>query len=486
MRLALGALALVALQVVFAAPAAAAVDEQTVKALIERIEAQEARIAELEKANEARLAELGKAEGAETKAGAPAVVASAPVPAPAPALPFKIETKGGLKIESPDGKNSFSFGGRIQVDAAQYSNDRDTAGNDVFGNGTAFRRVRFDVKGKIQEDWGYRVQYDFADIGPIGLKDAYISFDRYEPWKLQIGQFFQPFGLERQTSSNNITFLERAMPTNAITPDRAIGIALATGGTLGDGKLGDFMPFWTAKSGVFGMRAQDDTNSVANGADESIDLTGRVTIAPLYNATQLVQLGASFRRQETNDASAFTRFRALPEVAVSQFRLVDTGDLSGGTGLVRDFSQFGVDLATLWARSRAQGEWMKTNVDRGGGLSNPSFDGGYGQVSWLLTGETRGFKPADAVHEKVKPKRNFGDDGWGAWEVAARYSTLDLSDAGVIGGKEDNLTLGLNWYPNESLRFMANYIRVLDLDRPGNVSNDVEPNILVIRSQVVW
>ena len=484
MRLALGALALVALQAGLAGPAAAAVDEQTVKALIERIEAQEARIAELEKANEARIAELEKAEAAEASSPAPAVVASAPAPAPAPALPFKIETKGGLKIESPDGKNSFSFGGRIQVDAAQYSNDRDTAGNDVFGNGTAFRRVRFDVKGKIQEDWGYRVQYDFADLGPVGLKDAYISFERFEPWKLQIGQFFEPFGLERQTSSNNITFLERAMATNALTPDRQIGIALATGGTLGDGKLGDFMPFWTAKSGIFGMRAQDD--NPVNGNDESLDLTGRATIAPIYNATQLLQLGASFRRQETNLASAFTRFRALPEANVSQFRLVDTGDLSGGTGVVTAFEQYGVDVATLWGPFAAQGEWMKTNVKRGGGLSNPSFQGGYGQLSWLVTGETRGFKPAEAIHDKVKPKRSFGDDGWGAWEVAARYSNLDLSSGGVVGGEEDNLTLGVNWYPNESLRFMANYIRVLDLDRPGNVYNDVEPNIILIRSQVVW
>jgi phosphate-selective porin OprO/OprP len=471
MKHVLSVLALAVAQVAIAAPAAGAVDEETVKALIDRIEKQEARIAELERAGEGG-----------------ATPAAAPVSPPAPAAPVvagpKIETKGGLKIESADGKNSFSFGGRIQADVAQYGTDQDATGSPVFADGTAFRRVRFDVKGKFLEDWGYRVQYDFLDSGSAGLKDAYISFERYEPWNLHVGQFFQPFGLERQTSSNNITFLERAMPTNALTPDRHLGIQLGSGGTFGDGKVGDLVPFWTIEAGIFGMRAQDDNASA--GDDESRDLTGRVTVAPVYSGDRLLQIGASYRFHEPNDAGTFARFRDRPEAYVSQVRLVDTGDLSGGTGLVKDFTQAGVDVAAIWGPWAAQGEWMKTDVDRGTGLSDPTFTGGYAQVSWLMTGESRGFKPAEAVHDKLKPKRAFGDDGWGAWELGLRYSTLDLTDAAVIGGQEDNLTVGLNWYPSENLRFMANYVKVLDLDRPGNDFDQVEPEIFQLRAQVTW
>lgn len=463
------ALALVAMHTAVAAPVLGAVDDETATALLKRIEAQDARIAELEKEKQA-----------------PATVL--PV-APAPAAVAKVETKGGLKVQSADGKNSFSFGGRIHADAAQYSDDRDASGDSVFGNGTAFRRVRFDAKGTFLQDWGYRVQYDFVDSGAAGLKDAFITFERYEPWNLQFGQFFQPFGLERQTSSNYITFLERALPTNALTPDRHIGLQVASGGALGDGKLGDPVPFWTAKAGIFGMRAQDD-NASTGGADESRDLTGRVTVAPIYDGNRLLQAGFSYRHHEPKDTGTFTRFRERPEAAVSQVRLVDTGDLSGGIGLVNDFQQIGADLAAIWGPFAAQGEWMKTNVDRGQGLAgpetDPEFSGAYAQVSWIITGESRGFKPSDAAHDKLKPGRPFGDGGWGAWEVGVRYSTLDLTDAGVIGGEEDNLTVGLNWYPNENLRFMANFVKVLELDRPGNDLDRVEPEIFQLRAQVTW
>lgn len=470
----LGALALLAAQAAITDTAAAAVDEATVQALIKRIEQQEARIAELERAIAGSTAPTAQA----------APSAPPTPPPPAQVAGPKVETKGGLKVDSPDGRNSFSFGGRIQADVADYSDDQAANGRAAFGDGTAFRRVRFDVKGKFMEDWAYRVQYDFLDTGAAGVKDAYIAYEGFAPWTVQVGQFFQPFGLERQTSSNNITFLERAMATNALTPDRHIGIQFSGGGALGNGKLGDPVPFWTAEVGLFGMRAQDDSASSAD--DESRDLTGRFTIAPIYTGTDLLQFGASFRLHEPNDSGTFTRFRDRPEAFVSQVRLVDSGDLSGATGLVEDFTQIGVDVSAMWGPVAAQAEWMRTEVSRRGGLSDPTFTGGYAQLSWLVTGESRGFKPAEAVHDRLKPKHAFGPEGWGAWELAVRYSTIDLTDDGVVGGEEDNLTLGLNWYANENLRFMANYVRVLELDRPGNGLDGIEPNIIQVRAQVTW
>ena len=55
--------------------------------------------------------------------------------------------------------------------------------------------------------------------------------------------------------------------------------------------------------------------------------------------------------------------------------------------------------------------------------------------------------------------------GWGAWEVAARYSDLNLNDnagllagatpaGGIRGGEQRIATFGFNWYPNPVLKFM--------------------------------
>jgi len=70
----------------------------------------------------------------------------------------------------------------------------------------------------------------------------------------------------------------------------------------------------------------------------------------------------------------------------------------------------------------------------------------------------------------------------GAWELTARYSHIDLDDGGVRGGTEDNFTLGLNWYANEHLRIMSNYIKVRS-ERRGD-SDD--PDILLVRAQITF
>jgi phosphate-selective porin OprO/OprP len=72
------------------------------------------------------------------------------------------------------------------------------------------------------------------------------------------------------------------------------------------------------------------------------------------------------------------------------------------------------------------------------------------------------------------------DGGWGAWEIAGRFSHVDLNFregvqggvsplGSVRGGEEDIWTIGVNWYLNANLRASLNYFMV-DVDRlsPGN------------------
>ncbi|MFZ0486091.1 MAG: porin, partial [Arenicellales bacterium] len=117
------------------------------------------------------------------------------------------------------------------------------------------------------------------------------------------------------------------------------------------------------------------------------------------------------------------------------------------------------------------------------GLSSLRFDGWYAYASWLLTGESRNYDPGDGTFGRITPRHSVGQGGPGAFELGLRFSRLDLTDDDVIGGVEDNLTLGLNWYATPNVRFMANYIKVLQLDRPGSEFDGDTPSVFQIRGQ---
>jgi phosphate-selective porin OprO/OprP len=68
--------------------------------------------------------------------------------------------------------------------------------------------------------------------------------------------------------------------------------------------------------------------------------------------------------------------------------------------------------------------------------------------------------------------------GWGAWEVAARYSYVNLNDGPIQGGVFSGLTLGVNWYLSSNLKVQMEYIaddRWHKMTAPGGtVSGNVQ------------
>jgi phosphate-selective porin OprO/OprP len=128
---------------------------------------------------------------------------------------------------------------------------------------------------------------------------------------------------------------------------------------------------------------------------------------------------------------------------------------------------------------------MRANVYRktGGDLA---FDGYYIYGSYFLTNDLRNYLADKGVFDIIKPANPFRlhGGGWGAWEVATRYSVLDLNDGNVLGGNERNITLGLNWYPSSFVRLMANYVHVLDIN--GGAHNNADLDLFQIRTQVEY
>jgi phosphate-selective porin OprO/OprP len=125
-----------------------------------------------------------------------------------------------------------------------------------------------------------------------------------------------------------------------------------------------------------------------------------------------------------------------------------------------------------------QGEYIGVNVDRDAAES-AVLQGFYVYASWFLTGESRPYDVACGEFVRLKPSNAFGEGGVGAWELALRYSELDLNDE-VRGGVEKNVTAGMNWYVNSAVRVMFNYVRATSETDNG----DVDVDIAQVRAQV--
>ncbi|MCJ7705238.1 MAG: OprO/OprP family phosphate-selective porin [Desulfobacterales bacterium] len=118
-------------------------------------------------------------------------------------------------------------------------------------------------------------------------------------------------------------------------------------------------------------------------------------------------------------------------------------------------------------------------------VGNPKFWGVYLQASYFLTGEHRTYDAANGIFPQIKPKQDFHPlkGKWGAWEVAARLSYIDLNGEDIKGGKERNFTAGVNWYLNSNIRPIFNYIRAHVEDRANPPIDNGHASIIQTRLQ---
>lgn len=161
-------------------------------------------------------------------------------------------------------------------------------------------------------------------------------------------------------------------------------------------------------------------------------------------------------------------------------RLVDTGPIFGS-----GIDLFNVEFAKVSGPLSFQGEafYCITRADDSG---DPHFWGFYAYASYFLTGEHRQYDRKTGHFVRLRQEHRFRPFAgeWGSWELGLRYSFLDLNDEDVEGGKEANLTLGLNWYLNRNYWFKFNYIRVNVWNRGSPPIDDEEADVLQLRFQL--
>lgn len=338
------------------------------------------------------------------------------------------------------------------------------------GAAPTLREARLIFYRSFGNQWSAKLQANYNSEGQFEIGDTYLLYTGWKSAAATFGVFKPPYSLESLTSRLGLTFMERALPVAALSERRSTGLGVLrrTENAI-------------LHAGLY-LYSPDENGQQEKGQA----LVARYVHAPLESkggfgwnvfGNRGIWSGISLSYR-TNAKGPNTRFRSLPEVATADDYFVDTSAISGADTIVR----VGLEASKVAGPFSWQAEALTAKVKRNPGES-VLFYGGYVFASWLLTGETRNYDSGTGEFDNVVPQAPLGRGGWGAWELAARASFVDLNDKDVIGGEQNNITLGLNWYLNERLRVQANLIKVLDVKRPGSEYDGLDPLIAALRLQ---
>jgi phosphate-selective porin OprO/OprP len=360
----------------------------------------------------------------------------------------QVEAEWDSGIRMNMGSESYlKLGGRLHLDYA--SIDDDVTPMD---GGFEVRRARVSLRGRFSNDWRLALDWDAGTVS--GWKNAFVQYRGFDKLIITAGNQLVPFGLEANGSSNNEVFMERALP-DALNSHFLMGLGIRGGGSN-----------WTLNGGYFGDGLSDSDTVTSDGTS----VAGRFTFAPVLGKSKVIHLGlaAEFRALDSNSGY---RVRARPESYANTERLIDTGVIADASKV----NTFGLEAAALMGRFSMQGEYVTADISRDLG-PEVTLDGGYLMASLFLSGGHRRYSKSNGTFRAPKLKGKSG-----AWEIAARYSTLNLQDQDATGGEETNLTLGLNWYINRQIRLMFNAIHVEASPNSNGIDESVD--ILQVRFQ---
>ena len=342
----------------------------------------------------------------------------------------------GFRVTSADGESSIKIGGRLQTDANAHSGEG-PALDPLIHDGTELRRARFEMKGTLPDDLSWAAEVDFAN-NRTSLKDFWVGMEHDDGLMTYFGHQKQPFSLDVEMSANDMPFVERGVDSALLFPfvDRAIGF-----------RIQDSFDSIFYAAGLYG-------ESVSPNAvdDEGYGASGRLIWAPLIADDEVVHLGARLAYRMTDDGDETVRVRD-ETTNISEFSVVDTGDIPG----VDAVQLHGVEAVWATGRYSLGGEFNQASVERSG--EDFDFESWRVEGTCTLTGESR----AEAYRLDAGEFKRIraAEQGGRVWETAARFSSIDLNDGSLRGGREEVGSLGLNWYYSQNLRLMWNWSHIL-------------------------
>lgn len=392
---------------------------------------------------------------------------------------------------SSDGQFTMAVRARLQIDGASF--DSGTAPLAHPKSGALVRRAYLGIEGDAYRRFHYEFRMDFASAHltldePI-VNLARLSYDFGGPAshiRVNAGLIKPIFTLDDATSSASLLFLERSDVINVATA--------GYGG--GGGRPGAELTF--EEPGI--IHAGDNlvvsaafTGRSADGGNRGTHILGRLAYRLWSDDFSSLQIGGSAARiLDTQNTHALV-LEDAPEIRVDETALVGTGPMPARGGTL-----WGLESAATIGNFYFAGEYYGFGSEGVGAA--PHFSGWYLQGSWILTGQTRLYLPdapnnnfATFANPRVTAPFSASRHDWGIWEIAARYSTLNLNwregAAGTVcgvcvrGGEQKIWTFGLNWYVSDNVRMLFDYMRV-DVERLNSLGQQAGRRFDVVATRL--
>ena len=335
--------------------------------------------------------------------------------------------------------------------------------------GGQIRAARFGVVGTLnfKRPWRYTMfamthtfdkGFDVDTTDEFSFSDYRLDIPMPADLTLSVGKQKEPISMERLMGLAYLPMQERAAFIDALLPSRNHGVVLSGAAASGNVSWG---------VGAFNNWI-DSGESIS---DTSNQLVGRVTWAPSFfqNERNLLHVGLGLRHSDTKQE---IRARRQPEFNKAPL-YVDTGQFSAD-------NQMTYSLEAYWRNGPYMlgFEYVGTDVDSPQ-LGNRHL-GGYSLTgSWALTGETRAYRKRSGTFDPLPVASPVNQGGWGAVELAFRYSNTDLNDGMLEGGEMDIYSLGVNWWFTRSALLSVNY-RYITLDRLDTEGNSSGLNARIL------
>jgi phosphate-selective porin OprO/OprP len=349
------------------------------------------------------------------------------------------------------------FTGAVAMDRMNWLS-QDAVSDAQFGDlndydGGEIRALRFGIFGTLnfKKPWVYTIAgatnafdkgFETENKDDITLFDWRLDIPFFINSVMSIGKQKEPISMEKLTGMVFLPWQERSAAADALLPARNVGI-------VWNGSSPEKYSSWAF--GVF----NDWFDADQDFSDSASQFVGRLTWVPFRteDESNLFHLGLGYRY---TDAKEGFRFRTEPEFSKSP-TFVDTAFGNDLTNLPADkMETYNLELSWRKGPFWLTSEYFRTAV-KNPALENPVFDGYYVSASWVLTGEMRPYNKKNGLFRPIPVSRTVYQNGKGAWEIAARFSDVTLTDGKVEGGDMQIGSLGLNWWLTPFFSLGVNY-----------------------------